>query len=210
MPTPAPLCSCYVPNDTGLELNAIPPLPDPSSDDRKTLRLSQCARLIDIGMELAELAADRAREELQTKPPADAPPTPPPAHGQDAATLFTRLARCVRTLMALETRLIQGPTARARAEPPAPKEFDHGIKDPVAFVRTCVLNEALFKSSQSDPNRWNISQKTAKLVDELVAALPHLTLAEIFEQACQILGFTPDLSRLTPYLTEEIFPDRPP
>ena len=188
-------------------MNAIstPDLPASPDDEHRAQRLRQCARLIDLGMEMAELAADRAREELQTKPHTDADPNAAAPRGPDGVTLFTRLSRCVQSVMAFEERLINR-TQPCAQHPAEPKPFDHGIKDQQGFIYTSILNEALFRTSRSDPNRWNISQKTPRVVDDLVATLPRPPFIALFEQATEILGFEPDLTCLTPHHKEYLYP----
>jgi hypothetical protein len=146
-------------------MNAIS-RPDPQPEPRPEIRpetrpetrterhMRMCQRLAELALDLAEVAAKKAKEELENPAPAK-PKTP------DAATLFTRLSTAVRQAIALEVKLA-GTASRAAAAPEA------GPEDP----RRDIIRQVLDISTAKNPDRGQLRRDIMRLVDKAIEADP--------------------------------------
>jgi hypothetical protein len=201
-------------------LNAISPIPDESQVERTARHLRMCRELAELGMQLAQAAAQRALRDLQAEPPqaepsqvepsqAEAPPAPPPAPGTepreprrttDPAILFTRLAGVVRQAVALEARLTAGPPSPSTPHAPAP----HAPPDP----RRETLTRALDFITEKLPDRATLRREAAQRIDQELAQDPAAAThtEDILVNICDDLRITPDFSRFPDNLLQSLLP----
>ena len=173
-------------------MNAISPRqpePDaPASDaplgetaERTRRHLLICRELIDIGMELIRLIAQRARQEAEAPEPEAAEPGKAPApRTRDPILAFTRLSTAVRMAMVLETRIAEGPLPAARRRPKPPP-------DP----RRTILRAAFEEGTERHPERKRLLRESLERLEEELAddQKIELTANDILDIICEDLGF---------------------
>jgi hypothetical protein len=133
-------------------MNAIS-RPETPPETRTERHLRMCQRIAELALDLAEVAAKKAKEELENPAPAK-PKTP------DSATLFTRLSNVARQAIMLEAKLAGGST-KAAAEAPAPE-------DP----RRDIIRQVLDLSTVKHLNRGQLRRDIMRLVDKAIAEDP--------------------------------------
>jgi hypothetical protein len=122
-------------------------------ETRTERHMRMCQRIAELALDLAEVAARKAREELENPPPAK-PKTP------DSATLFTRLSTVVRQAITLEAKLAGG---SAKAAPGAAVPDD---------PRRDIIRQVLDLSTARHLNRGQLRRDIMRLVDKAIAEDP--------------------------------------
>jgi hypothetical protein len=165
-----------------------------------------CRDLADIAMELAQLAAARARVSLAVdSPPAESGPEPqaaatrrPPPKTIDPAVLFTRLSRSVQQTIALEARIAGD----------APKAGPASRKTLRADPRWNIIREIIKIATEKHPDRNEIRREAeARLNEELQAdpdqtATTRQTLQTIIDE----VGIEVDYNQLPNELLHPLVP----
>jgi hypothetical protein len=155
----------------------------PETIHRNNHPLQMLAELADIAMELARAAGRKALEQIETAP---ATATEKPA--QNHTQTFTRLARVVKEVLALETRITADP-AKPRGEKPRYQQSGP-IHDPRRNRIAQCVRDAAKRNVDGPPlrdlNRYLEDRLQNPDIDQTLADnLPVSAAAEII---CQDLG----------------------
>ncbi len=160
--------------------------------ERKARQLAMLRRIAERAMALAERAADDAEAA-----PRDADPKP------DHHLNFTRHARTVRIVIALERNLDADPARATRYRAAAPFGLASVHNDP----RHAPLRRVLQKEARKHPNPAQLCRAVDDRIGQELADDPdqQIAIAEILVTLCNELGLDPDLA----HLPDEVLVDEP-
>lgn len=170
------------------------PIPAPldPAQQRTERHLSMLAELGALGMDLARALHRRAMretEEAPAGPPSDAPADPP----ADPALPFARVARAVRQIIALESRLAEAREAQQEKRQAAQAhEAAEAARNAIAWRKKQIRRRILPALETDDVGRGArlLCDLEARLDDD--AAEPdQLPLAEAVIRICRDLGISP-------------------
>ncbi len=149
--------------------------------ERHARQQAQCRRLAELGMRLAELAAQRTEQVLAEQPPATEHPSEPPTpRAPHPASLFAHLSSAVRQAIKLEERIVTG-AIRAQADP-----------------RRATLRIAIREATQDRSGRRRLREEADELLETELALDPDGTtpLPDLLATICEDLGFELDYEKL--------------
>ena len=162
------MTSTLTPNQTEADAN------------RNSRHLAMLEEMAGLAMALSRAAAEKAQAQLE-----DPTPEPGPAAGSDPTLAFTRLARTVRQIIALEAR-IADPTYEFPS-------LDHDPRELIA--------EAVTECAKGDPATARRHCPTRAHIDERIDADDitrligrNANVAEIIERICDSLGIHFDIT----------------
>ncbi len=192
-----------------------PPRHQPSETAAQHMRM--LCRLAELGMSLAEIAAEDAaaadptsEPAPQPHPPAERPRTPTrPEH----ILAFTRVSRIVTAAISLHAALEAGPKPALRTRSTAEEE-------PETDYRAQFLEEAFAEVGQLNPHLQISQQDASRALAARLAAPEHgehgfATLAALFAQVAADIGLPPHLqpgpvyANLFEKLAQELPPEPP-
>ena len=158
-----------------------PNRPD-DQDSRNSRHLAMLEKMAEIAMALACAAAEKARVHLEN--PAPEPGQP---NGPDPALAFTRLARTVRQIIALEAYIAD----------PTPKAPPRDLAEPRAIIAEAVRDCAdadPAATKRHGPTRTQIHERIdADDITRLIGR--NANVAEIIERICNSLGIHFDITQ---------------
>ncbi len=167
-------------------MNAILPnaAPAPQAADRSERLLAMLQRLADMGMQLAERAAEQALAEPPPRPESAAQPR---RRGPDPRYAFIRLARFVRDTIALEARLAAGKLPLAPRTQAAPKPVNEvanasqprpaktGLRQQLdAFIAGGITANPGYANGPKLSHKLSLACDAAKIEANLLNQSPHL------------------------------------
>jgi hypothetical protein len=162
-----------------------------------------CRELTDIGMELARLAAAKARASLAADPPPDGSETRhPPAKTSDAAVLFIRLSRSVQQAVALEARIAGDAPAGRQTKTPA------STKTLRADPRWTIIRDIIKIALEKNPDRREIQREAEARLQEELQADPEQTLTtrQTLQTIIDDVGIEVDYHQLPDELLHPLLP----
>jgi hypothetical protein len=169
-----------------------------------------CRELAELAMELAQLAAAKARTSLaeaphaaNTGPERAAAPLPRTPKTIDPAVLFTRLSRAVQQAVALEARIAgDAPAARQTKTPPA------STKTLRADPRWTIIRDIIKIALEKNPDRREIQREAEARLQEELQADPEQTLTtrQTLQTIIDDVGIEVDYHQLPDELLHPLLP----
>jgi len=172
------LCSCFVPtpaHESPAHLSTTQPSRlTPEAAARRARDIDRLERLAEIGMQLAERAGARALAENNEPEPAKQP-EPKPAR-IDPNLLFKSLARTVKDIIAIKSRLDAGLVPDAPAHETEASDEWHTLTDPRRKHIIRAMDEAIKTSPLPKSEHAALRKTVGHRTLEFLAADPDQTL----------------------------------